>query len=131
MAWSAVGLQLALALATTLFPSPDLSFNNISEVGEGLQGLVQLRDLSLAHNQLTGISGLQGLACLQSLSLASNRLQDLDQVGRLRPLSALQSLSLSGNPLATDPSYQHYCIAFLPSLVYLDYSMIFPEQVSW
>ena len=47
----------------------------------------------------------------------------------LRPLSALQSLTLSGNPLTSDPHYTHYTLAFLPSLVYLDFHMIFPEEV--
>ena len=60
--------------------SADLSFNNIAEVGTGLQALVNLRDLSLAHNQLTDISGFQTLCELQSLSLASNKLDILEQV---------------------------------------------------
>ena len=61
----------------------DLSFNNISEVGRGLQGLVQLRDLSLAHNHLTDIAGFRGLPQLQTLSLASNKLDRLEQVCQL------------------------------------------------
>lgn len=60
--------------------SADLSFNNIPEVGTGLQALVNLKDLSIAHNQLTNISGFQNLCQLQSLSLASNKLDTLEQV---------------------------------------------------
>jgi hypothetical protein len=106
----------------------DLSFNNISEVGEGLKELVSLRDLSVAHNQLTDISGFTTLTHLQSLSLASNRLAHLNQVSGLRPLTALQSLTLSGNPLTSDPHYTQFTLAFLPSLAYLDFHMIFPEE---
>ena len=51
------------------------------------------------------------------------------QVSRLRPLSSLQSLTLAGNPLTSDPSYQQYTLAFIPSLIYLDFAMIFPEEV--
>ena len=147
-------------LSCTLLPA-DLSFNNIEEVGGGLEALVGLRDLSLAHNRLTEVTGFATLTRLQSLSLASNRLDDLQQVrepaslsqrcwlpslccvwcvlaaaspsvqvSRLRPLASLQSLCLSGNPLTSDPtSYQHYALAFLPSLVYLDFSMVFTEEV--
>ena len=60
----------------------DLSFNNISEVGEGLKQLTKLRDLGLAHNQLTDIAGFDSLSQLQSLSLASNKLTHLNQVSR-------------------------------------------------
>ena len=47
----------------------------------------------------------------------------------LRPLTALQSLTLSGNPLTSDPHYTQFTLAFLPSLAYLDFHMIFPEEV--
>lgn len=46
----------------------------------GLDKLVNLRDLSLAHNRLTEIKGFGSLTQLQSLSLASNELGDLEQV---------------------------------------------------
>lgn len=80
--WSGwVGHEHVTPLHTNHPPfSPDLSFNNIEEVGGGLEGLVQLRDLSLAHNLLTDISGFQSLCRLQSLSLASNKLETLEQV---------------------------------------------------
>lgn len=69
--------------------SADLSFNNIAEVGPGLQALVNLRDLSLAHNQLTDISGFQNLCQLQSLSLASNKLDTLEQVQSTQLVSCM------------------------------------------
>lgn len=71
-----------------MFPA-DLSFNNIAEVGTGLQSLVNLRDLSLAHNQLTDISGFQSLCQLQSLSLANNKLDTLEQVHCLCPVYSI------------------------------------------
>ena len=68
-----------VCVCTPCLLSPDLSFNNIEEV-TGLEELVSLQDLSLAHNRLTDIGGLDSLSQLQSLSLASNKIQDLDHV---------------------------------------------------
>lgn len=52
------------------------------------------------------------------------------QVKLLRPLARLQSLCLAGNPLASEDGYQHFAIAFIPSLVFLDFKMIFTEKVN-
>lgn len=85
-----------------LYFSVDLSFNNIAEVGTGLEALVHLQDLSLAHNQLTDISGFQNLSQLQSLSLASNKLDTLEQVHSTWLMCvSLQCHSLAGEQTAT------------------------------
>ena len=47
----------------------------------------------------------------------------------LRQFSQLQSLALAGNPLAGEEHYQSYVIAFVPSLVYLDFRMVLEEEV--
>lgn len=47
----------------------------------------------------------------------------------LRQFSGLQSLALAGNPLAGEEHYQSYVIAFVPSLVYLDFRMVMEEEV--
>lgn len=51
------------------------------------------------------------------------------QVMYLRQFSQLQSLALAGNPLAGEEHYQSYVIAFVPSLVYLDFRMVLEEEV--
>ena len=53
----------------------------------------------------------------------------LPQVRYLRQFTRLQSLALAGNPLASQEHYQHYVIAFVPSLVYLDFRMVMEEEV--
>lgn len=57
----------------------DLSFNNI-EVIAGLDKLVSLRDLSLAHNRIRQVEHLDSLRQLQVLSLSSNLLEELGNV---------------------------------------------------
>lgn len=47
----------------------------------------------------------------------------------MRQFSKLQTLSLKGNPLATNASYHSFVIAYIPSLVYLDFRMIMDEEV--
>ena len=126
-----------------LSPTPDLSFNNIKVI-RGLERLVRLKDLSLAHNLIEHVSGLECLQQLQVLSLGHNLLANMkDTVGYLRQRSTLQSLCLRGNKFSPVPAhpgdteavrevenYQKYCLAFLPSVIYLDYQMITEEAVS-
>jgi hypothetical protein len=47
----------------------------------------------------------------------------------LRTVSSLQSLAVKGNPLAQDTIYRQAVIAFIPSLIYIDFSMIMEEEV--
>ena len=127
-----------------MFSPSDLSFNNIKEI-VGLDNLTRLKDLSLAHNLIECVTGLDGLVDLQVLSLGHNQISDLSQtVLYLRgALPKLQSLCLRGNEFSPLPAhsndsdniqqfdqYRSYCIAFLPSMVYLDYQIIMEEMVS-
>ena len=120
----------------------DLSFNNIKNIS-GLENLLRLKDLSLAHNLIEHVTGLNCLSQLQVLSLGHNLLADLrGTVLYLRQMSNLQSLCLRGNifsPFSSHISddadktlkeYQKFCIAFLPSTLYLDFQMITLEDVS-
>ena len=90
------------------------------------------------------MGGLLTLTSLQVLSLGYNQLHDLNATCLyLRQTSSLQTLCLKGNEFSRVPShsgneaeeelfraYQMHCIAFIPSLVYLDYQMILKETVS-
>lgn len=44
-------------------------------------------------------------------------------------MNSLQSLAIKGNPLAQDTIYRQAVIAFVPSLIYVDFSMIMEEEV--
>ncbi|KAL5473023.1 hypothetical protein EMCRGX_G027463 [Ephydatia muelleri] len=101
----------------------DLSFNNIEDIS-GLNALVNLRDLSLAHNRIAKIQNLEGLTKLQTLSIAGNIIAELENVAYLRQFACLQCLVLKENPLAEDQRYPHYVIAYIPSLIYLDFRLV-------
>lgn len=105
----------------------DLSFNNI-EVIEGLNSLVNLKDLSLAHNHIKMLENMEGLA-LQVLSIGNNQIDRLDQLGYLRTFSRLKAVSLAGNPVANDNNYKPFVLAHLPALVYFDYRLVSDEAV--
>lgn len=126
----------------------DLSFNNIEDIS-GLNALVNLRDLSLAHNRIAKIQNLEGLTKLQTLSIAGNVINELEnvsllvslrisyhcvfapaQISYLRQFTQLQCLVLRENPLAEDKRYPHYVIAYIPSLIYLDFRLVQEDSVS-
>ena len=52
------------------------------------------------------------------------------QVEYLRQFKHLQSVALKGNPFASNEHYEHYAIAYIPSLHYLDFRMILDAEVS-
>ncbi len=119
-----------------------MSFNNIKEIN-GLETLVNLKDLTLAHNLIQCVGGLESLGKLQVLSLGYNSLTDLKgTVLYLRQMPSLSTLCLKGNDFSPVPphdeekgeagtfrNYHAVCLAYLPNLVYLDYQMIMLEEV--
>lgn len=107
--------------------SLDLSFNNI-EVIERLNNLVNLKDLSLAHNHIKMLENMEGLP-LQVLSIGYNQIDQLDQLSYLRTFSQLKAVSLAGNPVANDNNYKAFVLAHLPALVYFDYRLVSNEAV--
>ena len=107
----------------------DLSFNNI-EVIEGLNSLVNLKDLSLAHNHIKMLENMEGLP-LQVLSIGHNQIDRLDQLSYLRTFSQLKAVSLAGNPVSNDNNYKPFVLAHLPALVYFDYRLVSDEVVRY
>jgi hypothetical protein len=97
------GLEMLAGTLETL----DLSFNNISNLGDSLHSLRKLNDLSLANNKLTGTSLLGALdgqqQSLEVLSLGNNNLflpATLIYLNRFPELRAL-SLASSAIPAST------------------------------
>ncbi|NWR47687.1 DRC3 protein, partial [Regulus satrapa] len=101
----------------------DLSFNNI-EVIEGLDTLVKLQDLSLYSNRISKIEHMDALQELQIFSIGKNNLTILEDVVYLRRLKNLRTLNLSGNPFCREEHYTLFVVAYLPSLVYLDFKLV-------
>lgn len=106
----------------------DLSFNFIRKI-TGLDKLKNLKDLSLYDNKIEDIGdGLQNCPNLQCLSLGRNKIKSLEQIFILRKLKNLQMLTLAENPISKEPEYRNMTIAYINSLVYLDYSFIKNEE---
>ncbi|MEE6525375.1 hypothetical protein FKM82_025329, partial [Ascaphus truei] len=106
-----------------LFLYPDLSFNNIEEIG-GLDALTKLEDLSLHNNRISVIENMDRLKNLHVLSLGNNNLTSLENIMYLRNFKQLQALNLAGNPLSEAELYKMFIAAHLPGLVYLDFRLI-------
>lgn len=96
---------------------------------EGLNTLVKLKDLSLAHNHIKTVENMDGLP-LQVLSIGNNLIERLDQLSYLRTFSQLKAVTLVDNPVANDNNYQQFILAHLPVLVYFDYRLVSDEAVS-
>ena len=103
----------------------DLSFNLIENI-EGLDKLTKLEDLTFYKNKITEVQGLDNLHCLNVLSLGKNKISDLaETVGYLRSLkNNLQVLRLDDNCFLSEKDHRYYCIAILPNLKYIDYTLI-------
>lgn len=96
---------------------------------EGLNSLVNLKDLSLAYNHVKVLENMDSLP-LQVLSIGNNLIDKLEQLSYLRTFSQLKAVSLAGNPVANDNNYQPFVLAHLPALVYFDYRLVSDEAVS-
>jgi len=105
----------------------DLSFNKIKKI-QGLDTLTQIEDLSLYSNKISSVEGLEKLDNLQCLSLGNNRIDSLEQVIKLRQLRSLRMLALADNPVAQESEYKMVILAFIDTLLYIDYALVDVHQ---
>ncbi|KAH0570395.1 Leucine-rich repeat protein [Spironucleus salmonicida] len=126
----------------------DVSFNKLSSL-DGIDKLNKLTDLIANNNQITNISGLlklqdnykglTGLAqsshSLQSINLANNSLPGplKDTIKILQTFKQLRILVLSNNEFSKESKvnlsiYRKETVAYLPSLKYLDFIVILPDE---
>lgn len=108
----------------------DLSFNGIRKI-QGLESLTFLEDLSLYSNKISVIEGLEGCPNLTCLSLGNNRIEALDQIQKLRSLKKLRVLTLLGNPVSKASDYRVTVLAYIDTLKYLDYGLIYDDERSF
>lgn len=122
----------------------------------GLEALVNLTDLSLFNNNVSGgLAKLVALSKLQVLvrcrgtcgrptrsprqshtpaplgpqSVGNNSLSSVEELKCLRKLSSLRALSVEGNPLSDEKGeHKTWIYAFLPQLHYLDWVLIQDED---
>jgi Leucine-rich repeat (LRR) protein len=120
-----------------------------TQIGEGLQGMVQLEELYLAGNAITDASGLEGLSNLNTLDLSSNQLtstsgleslkylvdlwmnsnvvSSFEAVEPLKNLPALDCLYLEHNPIYKDFEYRKRLTQMLPTLTQIDATAVAPR----
>ncbi|XP_029176610.1 leucine-rich repeat-containing protein 51-like [Nylanderia fulva] len=84
----------------------DLSFNEISEIGEDIEKFINLKILYLHGNKVSNIADTM----------------------RLRKLQNLRSLTLHGNPIEDVPCYRSYIVHLLPQLLVLDFSPVIAAE---
>lgn len=84
----------------------DLSFNEISEIGEDIEKFPNLKILYLHGNKISNIADTL----------------------RLRKLQSLRSLTLHGNPIEDIPCYRDYIVHILPQLLVLDFSPVIAAE---
>ena len=107
----------------------NLSYNNISHI-EGLDNLICLKRLDLSFNEISKIGqSLSNITSLSWLNLKANRISDIEEIGELCYLTELKSLffqdSKNSNPVCQNPQYHVKLISSkIPSLTCLDGSHI-------
>ncbi|XP_052127013.1 dynein regulatory complex subunit 3 [Frankliniella occidentalis] len=102
----------------------DLSFNHI-QVIENLEELSKLEILHLYQNHISCLENLENQKSLTLLSLGLNHIEDCEStILYLRRFRKLKSLNLAGNPMCGKEKFVDYVYAFLPDLVFFEYTMI-------
>ncbi|XP_035243517.1 leucine-rich repeat-containing protein 9 isoform X2 [Anguilla anguilla] len=128
-----------------------LQANEITQV-EGLEGLLQLRELALdrnrikalgetsfsgqgvllelhlTENRLRELSNLHPLGQLRRLFLGVNKLQDLSEIDKLEALPSLTELSVVGNPVARRSQHRSSVVLRLSRLQVLDGTAVTLEE---
>ncbi|CAG9575190.1 conserved hypothetical protein [Leishmania major strain Friedlin] len=96
------------------------------------RGCRQLTHLHAAYNRISDIAGdtdIPRLFLLEHLSLAHNQLTGLSKVlDALKRLRNLRFLDLRGNPVTGEPRYRERCIAALPQVEVLDRQSVTPKE---
>ena len=88
---------------------------------DGLAALPSLRELYASYNDITDLQPLDSCAELEVLDVEGNCIADVEGLHVLASCCPkLQSLSLSGNPVASDPEYRSLASSLISSLCYLD-----------
>lgn len=84
----------------------DLSFNEITEIGEEF---VQFSNLKIIY-------------------LHGNKMSNINNILKLRKLTKLRTLTLHGNPIELLSNYRSYIVILLPKLLNLDFSPIIMQE---
>eukprot|EP00659_Diplonema_papillatum_P017761 gene17761-27345_t len=96
-----------------------LSRCGVEQLG-GTFAVPLLEELYLSYNKVKDLSPLASLRHLRTLDLESNEVASVDNLPFLTPCERLHTLTLTGNPVASEPGYREELLSALPALEYLD-----------
>ncbi|XP_054741087.1 dynein axonemal light chain 1 [Anastrepha obliqua] len=100
-----------------------LSRNYIKNVS-GLEAVADtLIELWLSYNLIEKLKGLSALKALKVLYISNNVIKDWSEINRLQELEALEDLVVVGNPISEgidEATYRAECIKRLPTIRKLD-----------
>mmetsp|Transcript_6697 Transcript_6697/g.19256 ORF Transcript_6697/g.19256 Transcript_6697/m.19256 type:complete len:363 (-) Transcript_6697:761-1849(-) len=88
-----------------------------------------IKIVALACNCIKSLRQFSRCLKLEQLLLRKNRISDIAEVQHLSRLQHLRVLTLSENPIATEPSYRMKVLAMLPGLTKLDDITVMPNEV--
>lgn len=100
---------------------------HVTDIGV-LRDAPNMEVLSLSVNSIDQLDALGEAYNLRELYLRKNCITDLHQALHLAKLPYLASLSMSENPVSSDPHYRHFLISALPNLVKLDEQEVTPLE---
>ena len=97
-----------------------LARSNVQEL-DGISGLVSIKEIYLAFNEIKDLSALVGCDGLEVLDLEGNVIDDMGEVSFLSSCTGLTTLTLEGNPIANTETYRQEVLKALPQIEVLDY----------
>ncbi|XP_054267240.1 leucine-rich repeat-containing protein 23-like [Macrosteles quadrilineatus] len=112
----------------------NLSYNRITDIDNEdkcMGSLENLRELDLAHNNLTSLHNLENLKSLKSLNVSENKIKDFNEIYKLDGLKKLREIKMRGNGVCARQGYREFLIFKLSSLEVLDSVPVnFQERVA-
>lgn len=92
----------------------------INEIDSLPKRFTKIETLYLSNNNIKTLEGLQQFSNLKNLSLANNEIDDAGSLNILEQLPSIEVLTLCGNPVCKLPNYRPLIISMLPCLRTLD-----------
>lgn len=87
---------------------------------DGITGLLSIKEIYLAFNEVKDLSAMVGCDKLEVLDLEGNAIEDLGEIHFLASCECLTVITLEGNPIANAETYREEVLMALPQIEMLD-----------